>query len=88
MNAPLVVSCPFPVVRFGWVCCYTHPQRLTGNGQLTRGASIINDCFRNPHFSKVNILFHGNSDGNVNDFGIPEEFSNRNLVVQNIEEFR
>ena len=49
MNAPLV-SCPFPVIRFGWVCCYIHPQRMTENGQLTRGAFITNDCLRNLHF--------------------------------------
>jgi hypothetical protein len=36
MNAPLV-SCPFPVITFGW----------------TRGAFIINDCLRNPYFSDL-----------------------------------
>ena len=50
MNAPLV-SCPLPVIRFGWVCCCTHPRRMTGNGQLRRGAFKIDDCLRNPHFS-------------------------------------
>ena len=50
LNAPLV-SCPFPVIRFGWVCCCTHPKRMTGNGQLTRGAFGINDLLRNPHFT-------------------------------------
>ena len=49
MNAPLV-SCPFPVITFGWVQQQTHPKVMTGNGQLTRGAFIINDFFRNPHF--------------------------------------
>ena len=42
LNAPLV-SCPIPVIRFGWVCCCTHPERMTGIGQLTRGAFRIND---------------------------------------------
>ena len=50
MNAPLI-GCPFPFIRFGWVFCCIHPQRMTGNEQLTRGAFIINDCLRNPHFS-------------------------------------
>ena len=52
MNAPLV-SCPFPVIRFGWVQLQqqTHPKWMNGNGQLTRGAFIINDFLRNPHFS-------------------------------------
>ena len=50
MNVPLV-SCPFPVLTFRWVCCCTHPKVMTGNGQLTRGAFIINDFLRNPHFS-------------------------------------
>ena len=49
MNAPLVIS-PFPVIWFGWVCCCTHPQWMTGNGQLTRGVFMVNDCLRNPHF--------------------------------------
>ena len=49
MNA-LLVSYPFPVIRFGWVCCCTHPQGMTGNGQLTRGTFMINDFLRNPHF--------------------------------------
>ena len=52
MNAPLV-SCPFPFIRFGWVCCCTHPKQMTVNGQLTRGAFIINDFLRNPHFNKL-----------------------------------
>ena len=26
---------------------------MTGNGQLTRGALIINDFLRNPHFSDL-----------------------------------
>ena len=30
----------------------THPEVMTGNGQLTRGAFIINDFLRNPHFSR------------------------------------
>ena len=49
MDAPLV-SCPFPVIRFEWVQQQTHPKRMTGNGQLTRGAFRINDLLRNPHF--------------------------------------
>ena len=44
------VSCPFPVIIFGWVCCCTRPERMTENGQLTRGEFIINDSLRNPHF--------------------------------------
>ena len=27
-----------------------HPKVMTGNGQLKRGAFIINDFLRNPHF--------------------------------------
>ena len=50
MNEPLV-SCPFPVINFWWVCCCTHPKVTTENGQMTRGAFIINDFLRNPHFS-------------------------------------
>ena len=49
MNAPLV-NCTFPVITFGWVCCCTHPKVMTGNGQLTRGAFMINDFLRNLHF--------------------------------------
>ena len=51
INAPLV-SCPFPVITFGLVQQQTHPKVMTGNGQLTRGAFIINDFVRNPHFSR------------------------------------
>ena len=51
MNAPLV-SCPLPVITFG--CC-TYPKVMTGNGQLTRGAFIINDFLRNPHFSNYHL---------------------------------
>ena len=50
MNAPLA-SCPFPVITFGWVQQQTHPKVMTGNGQLTRGAFIINEFLKNPHFS-------------------------------------
>ena len=32
LNAPLV-SCPIPVICFGWVCCCTHPKQMTGIGQ-------------------------------------------------------
>ena len=42
MNAPLV-SCPFAVITFGWVQQQTYPKVMTGNGQLTRGAFIINE---------------------------------------------
>ena len=42
LNAPLV-SCPIPVIRSGWVQQQTHPKRMTGIGQLTRGAFRIND---------------------------------------------
>ena len=49
MNAPLV-SCPFPVITFKWVQQQTHPKVMTGNGQLTRGALIVNDFLRNSHF--------------------------------------
>jgi hypothetical protein len=34
--------------------CYTYPNVMTGNGQLTRGAFIKNDFLRNPHF-KLNF---------------------------------
>jgi hypothetical protein len=40
--APLV-SCPIPVIRSGWVQQQTHPKRMTGIGQLTKGAFRIND---------------------------------------------
>ena len=42
LNAPLV-SCPIPVIPFGWVCCCTYLEGMTGTGQLTRGAFRIND---------------------------------------------
>ena len=58
MNAPLV-SC-FQVILFWRVCCCTHPKRITGNGHLTRGAFIINDLLRNPHFSDECFLTVGN----------------------------
>ena len=54
LNAPLV-SCPFPVIHFGWVCCCTYPKRMTGNGQLTTGAFRINVLLRNPHFSRLQL---------------------------------
>ena len=61
MNAPLV-SCPFPVIRFGWVQLQqqTHPKWMSGNGQLTKGAFIINDFLRNPHFYAIlkKLWFH------------------------------
>ena len=60
MNAPLV-SCPFPVIRFGWVCCCTHPKRKIGIGQLTRGAFRINDVKIFLIFSELkykDILFY------------------------------
>ena len=50
MNA-FLVSCPFLVITFGWVQQQTHPKVMTGNGQLTRGAFMMNDFLRNPHFS-------------------------------------
>ena len=50
LNAPLI-SCPIPVIRFGWVCCCTHPERMNRIGQLTRGAFRINDLLWNPYFS-------------------------------------
>ena len=37
MNAHLV-SCPIPVIPSGWVQQQTHPKRMTGIGQLIRGA--------------------------------------------------
>ena len=46
MNAP----CPFPVITFGRVQQPTHQKVMTGDGQLTRGAFIINDFLRNPHY--------------------------------------
>ena len=49
LNAPLV-SCPIPVICFGWVCSCTHPERMTGIGQLTRDAFRINDLLWNPYF--------------------------------------
>ena len=51
LNATLF-SCPFQFIRFGWVCC-NHPKRMTGNGQLTRGAFRINDLLRNPYFNNA-----------------------------------
>ena len=50
-NPKVLVSCPFSVITFGWVQQQTHPKVMTGNEQLTRGAFIINDFLRNPHFS-------------------------------------
>ena len=49
LNAPLV-SCPIPVIRSGWVQQQTHPIRMTGIGQLTRGAFRIKDLLLNLHF--------------------------------------
>ena len=40
LNAPLV-SCPIPVIRFGWVCCCTHPKQMTGIGQSVLKQSYI-----------------------------------------------
>ena len=31
----------------------SHPKVITGNGQLTKGAFIINDFLRNPHFMQA-----------------------------------
>ena len=50
LNAPLA-SCPIPVIRFGRVCCCTHPEWMTGIGQRTRGAFRIKDLLWNPYFS-------------------------------------
>ena len=60
LNAPLV-SCPNLVLHFRWVCCCTHPEGMTGTGQLTRGAFRINDLLWNPYFriqfaATINIL--------------------------------
>ena len=52
LNAPLV-SCPIPVIRFGWMQQQTHPKRMTGIGQLTRGAFRIIDLLWNPYFSVI-----------------------------------
>ena len=41
----------FQVITFGWICCCIHPKVTTG--QLTRGAFIINDFLRNPHFNHI-----------------------------------
>jgi hypothetical protein len=57
MNAPLV-SCPFPVITFGRGQQQTHPKVMTGNGQLTRGAFIINYFLRNPHFRIILKVTH------------------------------
>ena len=46
-----------PVIRFGWVCCCTHPKQMTGIGQLTRGTFRINDLLWNPYFRKPPIIF-------------------------------
>ena len=48
-------TCSKPSVRFlkkSFILknARVHPKRMTGNGQLTRGAFIINDSLRNPHF--------------------------------------
>ena len=48
LNAPLV-SCQIPVIRFGWVCCCIHPERMTGNGQLTSCAFRIIYLLWNPY---------------------------------------
>ena len=41
-----------------WVQQQTQPKEMTGNGQLTRGAFMINDFLRNPHFSNETALGH------------------------------
>ena len=43
-------------------CKQTHPKRMTGNGQLTRGAFRINDLLRNPNFSE-NLALIGHCKG-------------------------
>ena len=55
--APLV-SCPIPVIRSGWVQQQTHPKRMTGIWQLTRGAFRINALLWNPHFSTNSIIWN------------------------------
>ena len=52
MNAP----CPFPVITFGRVQQPTHQKVMTGDGQLTRCAFIINDFLRNPHFRPIRYI--------------------------------
>ena len=49
-NAPLV-SCPFPVVIFQLVQQQTHQKVMTGNVQLAKVHSWLNDFLRNPYFS-------------------------------------
>ena len=50
------VYLPFLRSHLSFICCCTHPKVMTGNGQLTRGAFIINDFLRNPHFKTKNFL--------------------------------
>ena len=46
------VSQSFPVISFGWVQQQTHQKVMTGNGQLTKVHSQLNDFIRNLYFSK------------------------------------
>ena len=46
MNAPLV-SCPFPVITFGWVCCCTHPKVILVRTFLGQAVIfLLNICKR------------------------------------------
>ena len=44
-------DCISHVIRLYLVPLPPYPKMMTGDGQLTRGAFIINDFLRNPHFS-------------------------------------
>ena len=46
---------------------------MTGNGQLTRGAFIINDFLRNPHFSLSNDFVEWNNYLEWQFFVLPAE---------------
>ena len=44
------VSWPFPFITFWLICCCTHPKVITGNGQLTKVQSGLNDFLKNAYF--------------------------------------
>ena len=86
LNAPLV-SCPIPVIRFGWVQQQTHPKRMTGIGQLTRGAFRINDLLWNPYFKVVSkvtyfyIYYQGGFNSYIFLYLLQRWFQNLHIFI-------
>ena len=69
MNAPLVSSHFQSSLLGGFAVAPTQrPKVMAGNGQLTRGAFIINDFLKNPHFSMI----HPNDSKSIKIDILPE----------------